>query len=135
LTGASYQTQGRLPEAARAYAQALEAEPTHFWARYFQGICYLQLLQASAARDSFTTCLGTKGDYPWLYLLRGLAHGQLNDFAAAEQDYDRAQALLAKQPNPQARYGILVNRAALRVRQAQPVAGVFSLAWLRRAEN
>ena len=59
----------------------------------------------------------------------------LNEFAAAERDYDQAQRLLEGQPNVQAHYGILVNRAALRIRQAQQVAGVFSLPWLRRVER
>src|SRR5207248_811203 len=43
LTGDSHQKQGQLAEAASDFASALRAEPDHFWARYFLGVCNLQL--------------------------------------------------------------------------------------------
>src|SRR5262249_6677025 len=107
LTGDSHQKQGRLSEAARGYTSALRAGPGHCWARCFLAVCDLQLARPAQARDNLTACLMTRNDFLWLYLLRGFANGELNDFRAAEEDYTQALAL---QPDPQALYGILVNK-------------------------
>jgi tetratricopeptide (TPR) repeat protein len=123
LMGTTHQrTSGQLAEAAADFAKALQAEPDHFWARYFLGVCNLrqQPPQLEQARDNFTACLVAQPDFPWLYLFRGFAHGLLNEYQAAEDDHRRALAL---SPDPQAVYSILVNQGVLCMRQARQAAG------------
>jgi len=118
LTGDAHQKSGRLAEAAREYANALQEQPDHFWAQYFLAICNLQLLRPAQARDNLTACMISRRDFVWLYLLRGFANSQLNDFRAAEKDYQDALSL---RPNRQASYGLLINRGVLHLRQARSV--------------
>src|SRR5262249_6047070 len=93
------------------------------WARYFLAVCYLRLQRpgdARAARDCLTACLSRRPEQPagpvgvWLHVLRGFAHGQLQEFAAAEADFQKA---LEMQPDPDARYAIAVHRGVLCIRQ------------------
>src|SRR5262249_21248935 len=126
LSGLARQQQGRLPEAAADYVNALRDRPDHFWARYFLGLCNLQLLRPAEARENFTACLGSRKDDYRLYLLRGFANGQLDEFRAAEEDYRQALAL---QPDRQARYGILVNQGDLCLRQARLVDRANLVPW------
>src|SRR5207237_1253989 len=44
LIGVSHQKQGQLQNAADHFVEALRLQPDHFWARYFLGVCHLQLL-------------------------------------------------------------------------------------------
>ena len=129
LTGASHQKEGRFAEAASDFVNALRAQPDHFWARYFLGVCSLQRQRPAEARAHFSACLTAQKDLPWLYLLLAFANGQLDDFPAAEKDYDQALYLLTLKPDEQAHYGILLNRGVLRLRQAQLVEGWFPLPW------
>jgi tetratricopeptide (TPR) repeat protein len=118
LLGYDFQRQGRLKEAIRSFDNALRLEPGHYWARYFLAVCYLRLQppsEARAARDNLTACLH-QHDFVWAYLLRGLAHGQLNEYQAAESDFEK---VLAQPPNEEARYAALVNRGLIRARQKQ----------------
>lgn len=126
LTGVSHQRQGQLAEAVAEFTKALRAQPDHFWARYFLAVCDLQLQRPAQARDHLTACLTARGDFLWLYLLRGFANGQLNEFRDAKEDYRRALAL---QPDPQALYGIRVNQGVLCTRQAQRIEGLVPLPW------
>lgn len=133
LTGDSHQRQGQLEEAASDFANALRAQPDHFWARYFLAICNLQLQRPAQARDNLTACISSRPELPWLHLFRGFAHGQLNEYRAAEGDYQRALTL---QKDPRARYGILVNQGVLRMRQAKQAASLVPLSWpLPRTPN
>src|SRR5262249_6662149 len=73
---------------------------------------------------------GRRPDFIWGYLLRGFAHGELGGralagarredadfhFREAEADFQKALDL---GPNELARYGLHVNRAAMRVRQGE----------------
>jgi tetratricopeptide (TPR) repeat protein len=116
LLGEDLQRQGKLVEASGAFQDALEAQPGHFWARYFLSVCYLRMQPARAdlARDQLTACLGQGRDLVWVYLLRGISHGELESFKAAEADFQRAQQ---RNPSPDALYAILVNRGVLFSRQ------------------
>ena len=116
LMGDWHQKQGRLGQAAIEYGRALQLQPKHFWAHYFLAICQLRQQLPGQARENLTACLMIRNDLLWLYLLRGFASGQLNDFPAAEDDFQKALAL---KPNDQQRYGILVNQGSFRLRQAQ----------------
>jgi tetratricopeptide (TPR) repeat protein len=81
------------------------------------------------ARQNFTTCLGYRRDLWYPYMHRGFANGQLNDFDAADQDYRHALALLALKPDRQAEYGILVNQAELRLKQARRAETLVPIPW------
>jgi tetratricopeptide (TPR) repeat protein len=118
LLGYDFQRQGRLKEAIRSFDSALSREPGHYWARYFLAVCYLRQgpSEARAARDNLTACLHQQHDFVWAYLLRGLAHGQLNEYQPAESDFEK---VLARPPNEDARYAALVNRGLIRARQQQ----------------
>jgi len=122
LLGEDEFRQGNVVEAVRHLNAAVTANPKNFWAHYFLGVAYMSPPQprSDLARASFTSCLslGLKQDFPWVYLLRAFAAGDLGDFAAAEADFARAQTLTL---DPEARCGLLVNRGYLRVLQAKAV--------------
>jgi tetratricopeptide (TPR) repeat protein len=123
LLGDDRQRQGQLAEAQADFQNALRLQPDHFWARYFLAVCYLRLQRpgdARAARDCLTACLSRRPEQLagplllWLYVLRGFANGQLQEFAAAEADFRKALEL---QPGEDARYAMAVHRGVLCMRQ------------------
>ncbi len=116
LLADAQQKKGRFDEAAHFYASALTKQPDHFWARYFLAVCNLQTQQPADARNNLTACLNARPNYLYLHLLRGIAQGQLNNFPAAEEDFEQALALT---PDRHTRYGILVNRGVVCLRQAR----------------
>jgi tetratricopeptide (TPR) repeat protein len=118
LMGEDYQRHGKLDKAIRAFKNALLLKEDHFWARYFLAVCYLRLERArpDLASDALTACLHQRRDIVWVYQLRGVAHGQLRDFQAAEKDFEKA---LKCKPNEEARYAIFVNRGVVRSRQGK----------------
>src|SRR5207249_2297716 len=93
------------------FEQALRAEPDHFWARYFLAVCHLQADRPREALAHLSAALSHRPAFVWIPLLQGYAHGQLEDFAAAEADFRKAVEL---DPNE---YGIYVNRGAMRLRK------------------
>jgi tetratricopeptide (TPR) repeat protein len=126
LTGEELHRQGKMTEAIAAFRTALRLRPDHFWARYFLAVCYLRLQPArpDLASDSLTACLGQGRSIVWVYLLRGVAHGQLNLFGLAEDDFQDA---LDQQPSAEARYAVLVNRGILLRRQRKFAPAVADL--------
>jgi tetratricopeptide (TPR) repeat protein len=76
------------------------------------------------ARNNLTACLSVRDDFYWLHILCGLASVQMEQYQAAETDFQRALRL---QPDAQAQYGILVNLGYLRLRQAQMVERLLPL--------
>ena len=60
-----------------------------------------------------SACLAQRADFVWLYLLRGFAQQELQAFAAADADFEKAAAMKLE---PSARYVLLVNRGVLRIR-------------------
>jgi serine/threonine protein kinase/Flp pilus assembly protein TadD len=126
LMGEELHRQGNVVEAIRAFKNALRCRPDHFWARYLLSVCYLRLQPARAdlASDALTACLLQGRNVPWVYLLRGLAHGQLELYHAAEDDFQKA---LEHHPNDEAIYAILVNRGVLFSRQRKYAQAVADL--------
>jgi tetratricopeptide (TPR) repeat protein len=111
--------QFRQHEAARAaghFGKVLDLQPGHFWARYFLALCRLDQKKYPEALDSLSGCLDKRPDFVWGYALRGFAYAELGAAGPAEADY---QTALATQPEPAARYAVLVNRGTLRIRQEQ----------------
>jgi eukaryotic-like serine/threonine-protein kinase len=105
---------------------ALRLEPGHFWAQYFLAVSSLQSLtpekaqaQLAEARAHLTVCIGQRPDFVWSHVLRGFISGELRDFQPAEADFTRALNLLDREPDPEARYVVHVNRGVMRVRQGR----------------
>jgi tetratricopeptide (TPR) repeat protein len=133
LLGDDRQRQGQTAKAQADFQNALRLQPDHFWARYFLAVCYLRLQRpgdARAAWDCLTACLSRRPDQPagpvllWLYVLRGFANGQLQEFRAAEADFQKALEL---QPGEDARYAIAVHRGVLCLRQGKREEAVAEL--------
>jgi serine/threonine protein kinase/Tfp pilus assembly protein PilF len=114
LLGDEQYKRGRLTEALGHFDAAVDADPGHFWAKYFLAVCQLRLGHPGEARASLTHCLAQRPDFCYGYLLRGLANTELGKFNAADRDF---QETLDHNPNAYARYGALVNRGVMRVRQ------------------
>jgi tetratricopeptide (TPR) repeat protein len=112
LVGHEFFSQGKLEEATREFRRALQRNPNHFWTHYFLGICCVTSGKPDVAVAHLTICQGQRKDLLWIYLLRGFALGQLEDYAAAEQDFDRA---LDMKPSPATLYVLYNNRGVMRV--------------------
>jgi len=102
LLGLERHRAGDLPAALRHFDTALGERPDLFWARLLSAIDLLNSVPSSPgeAKANLTACLLQK-PYPWLYLLRGSALGQIGDatrdeaaakatFAAALADFRKA---------------------------------------------
>jgi tetratricopeptide (TPR) repeat protein len=116
LIGDEYYRKNDWKKANLAFESVLQAQPDHFWAQYYLALCALKAHRADQATARLTSCLAQRPDFPWLYLLRGSAWGELGQFARAEKDFEAA--LQAKLPDS-ARYGLFINRGVLRIRQGR----------------
>jgi serine/threonine protein kinase/tetratricopeptide (TPR) repeat protein len=126
LSGNDLYKEGRLPEAIQHLEKALSLQPDHFGAQYTLAVCYLRLrspnpvlakAHLAAARECLTACIRQQPQRLWPYLLRGHVQGELDESAAAEADFAQVERLLKDHPDPTARYGVLVNRGLLRIKQ------------------
>ena len=119
LLGDDLQRREKLPEAIRAFEDALALRGNDFWARYFLAIGHLRLGgpgHIQIARAHLDACINQQPDFVYAYILRGYARGQLQEFTAAAGDFDEA---LNRNPNDDATYTILVNRGVFGTRQGQ----------------
>ncbi len=119
LLGDDLQRREKLPEAIRAFENALALRGNDFWARYFLAIGHLRLRglgHTQIARAHLDACINQQPDFVYAYILRGYARGQLQEFTAAAGDFDEA---LNRNPNDDATYAILVNRGVFGTRQGQ----------------
>lgn len=116
LVGEEHYQQGDILEAVGEFAEALRHDPSFFWARYFLSLCYIRLGQPALAKDNLTACLSQKEKMIWIYLMRGFAHGQLENYRAADDDFQTALELHA---NADAQYVLYNNRAVMRIGQKQ----------------
>ncbi len=128
LTGLDRYGQRDWTAAIGHFEAALRLQPDHFWANALSAVCCLQpeLKRPEQAKVHLSACLQREPNFAWLHVLRGFASYQAavlardaaetpDRFAPAEADYARAEALLAKTPNPELRYILLVNRGLLRL--------------------
>jgi eukaryotic-like serine/threonine-protein kinase len=123
LSGLEQHKRGHLTQAKVHFDQALEAQPNHFWAKCLLAICKLNSRPADPgqAKAHLNGCLQSHPELPWLYLLRGLASGQLGKvssraearalFDAAEADFHEA---LERDRAGRFRYALLANRGLVR---------------------
>jgi tetratricopeptide (TPR) repeat protein len=127
LIGDEYFRAGQLTEAVAAFEQVLRSEPAHFMAQYWLAFCHLRLPGPGgpqAAKAYLTACLDQQPRFYWLYVLRGFAHAQLNEFEAAEDDFQNALRLPREDGD---HYALYVNRGVLRIRQNKLTAAVADL--------
>jgi eukaryotic-like serine/threonine-protein kinase len=116
LAGDEQYKQGNIPEAVRDFENALDKQPDHFWARYFLSVGYLRLGRAAEARVGLDACRLQRPTFVWVYLLRGFAHVQLNEFKEAEEDFQKAVRL---GPERDAEHVLYANRGLLWCQQGQ----------------
>ncbi len=100
-------------EASGEFERVLERKPGHFSAQYLDALCLLRQQRPAEARALLSACLAQRADFVWLYLLRGFAQQELQEWAAAESDFQKAGQMPL---DDNARYVLLVNRGVLRVR-------------------
>ena len=124
LAGTHAYREGRLTEAADRLQDALKIDPRHVGAQYALAVCYLKQRSAPSASNRLhlavyrlSQCIDAQPGHVWPHLLRGYAHSELEEFAAAEADF----AHVSKQAGADdvARYGVYVNRGLMRIRQGK----------------
>jgi serine/threonine protein kinase/predicted Zn-dependent protease len=114
----------RFDEANKEFDRVLERKPGHFWAQYLNALCLLRQQRPAEARALLGACLAQRADFVWLYLLRGFAQEELQAWAAADADFQKA----AQMPlDDNARYVMLVHRGVLRVRTDRTDAAIADL--------
>jgi serine/threonine protein kinase/Tfp pilus assembly protein PilF len=106
---------GNFTAASQHFQHALQRDPNRFWAQCFLAASQLQSLQYGEAVANLTACATRQPDYPWIYLLRGLAYGLLRDQKSAEADFESALAL-TRDDQQSYRYAIYLNRGIARLR-------------------
>jgi tetratricopeptide (TPR) repeat protein len=125
LMGNERYQQRDLRRAVVHFEEALRRDPGHFWAQFMLAVCHLRTRRPAEAEAHLTACLSRKPDFVWGYLLQGFAHAELAGirddgsaahFRAAEELFAQA---LGMGRNEDAAYVLLVNRGALRLRQAE----------------
>jgi tetratricopeptide (TPR) repeat protein len=116
LVGDEQFKQDHVAEAVSDFENALGLQPDRFWARYFVSVGYLRLGRSAEAKAGLTACLSQQPRFVWIYLLRGFAHSQLNEFDAARADFQKALEL---NPTPEARHVLYANRAVLWFQQGK----------------
>jgi serine/threonine protein kinase/Tfp pilus assembly protein PilF len=116
LMGEEQYRQNNCKQAIGDFQDALQLQPSHFWARYYLALCWLKTRRWDLAASGFTACLGWRPDFVWLYVLRGSAWVERGQFASAEADFERAR----QGPLDDAvRFALLMHRGVLRVKQGR----------------
>jgi serine/threonine protein kinase/tetratricopeptide (TPR) repeat protein len=113
LMGDELYRREQFAEAIKEFDQVLARKPGHFWAQYLNALCLLRQERPAEARILLSACMAERSDFVWLYLLRGFAQQELQAWAEAESDFEKAAAI-ARDDN--ARYVLAVNRGILRIR-------------------
>jgi tetratricopeptide (TPR) repeat protein len=104
----------RWPEASAACQAALDRQSDHFWAQYVKALCNLREQRWGEAKVGLDVCWRRHPEYPWLLPLRGIAHGGLKEYEAAEKDFERA---LKASDDPAFQAATLTSRSSLRLLQ------------------
>lgn len=123
LLGQALYRAGEAAEAVKAFESALQLRPDHFWARYYLGLSWLRRGRPDQTITCLTACLAQRREFPWVYLefpwvylLRASAWAELGQYDRANADFETAAR--AQLPES-ARYGLLINRGVLRIRQGR----------------
>jgi serine/threonine protein kinase/tetratricopeptide (TPR) repeat protein len=132
LLGQEHFRRGDFAAARRAFEDAAALRSDHFWAQAFLAVCDLRQGRPAEARAVLTVCISLRRDFVPAWLLRGYCQRELGAFEGAEADYRQAARLLEREQNTELLYVLLVNRAVLRIQEAEaasllPAAGVVAL--------
>jgi serine/threonine protein kinase/tetratricopeptide (TPR) repeat protein len=106
------------------FDQVLARKPGHFWAQYLNALCLLREKRPAEARALLSACMAQRSDFVWLYLLRGFAHEELQAWAEAEADFQKAAAIAG---DDNARYVLRVHRGVLGIRTDRFEAAIDDL--------
>src|SRR5439155_1437659 len=113
------------------FANALRLRPDHFWAQYYLALCHVRRKDWSAAQVGLGACLAMPRGRStvWVYLLRAFAHGEKEEFAQADADFEAAAALKPNRTGSTAaeRADDLVERGRLLARAGRPGDALASL--------
>jgi eukaryotic-like serine/threonine-protein kinase len=129
LVGHEFYIQGELELANAEFRRALQLNANDFWTNYFLGICCITSGKSEVAVAYLTNCQRQKPDLTWIYLLRGFALGQLEDYSAAEADFDQALLAGQLQADDPTLYVLLNNRGVMRVGRSgksRPLVGAHA---------
>lgn len=115
VLGDEYFRSGKYAEAARQFQATLQRDANRFWAQCFLAMTQLQLAHYQEAIANLTACAARRPNFPWVFLLRGLAYGLLEDETSAEADFQSALDRTDSQQGAY-RYAIYLNRGIARLR-------------------
>jgi tetratricopeptide (TPR) repeat protein len=93
LAGSEALTAGHRHEARKLLAQAVELDPTHYWAHMALGASYESLAQFPAAAGCYDTTIALQPNLAWGYYNRGRVAIRLSDFEKARTCLDKSVAL------------------------------------------
>jgi eukaryotic-like serine/threonine-protein kinase len=97
LLGQECHQRGDWAAALRHFDAAIQEQPDLFWAQCLSAVCFLNSSPSrpGEAKAALTACLQQQPSFAWLYLLRGVAFGQMGrlDLTAAARLPARADAL------------------------------------------
>lgn len=134
-------------QAEANYLEALRRSPRDHWIHFALGACQLERMGnkfdeagdredrrreegfLAAAIHALTSSRALAPDFPWPLVLRGYAYAEMKDFVHAEQDFAEVEAIVNELRDGDfifdprlLRSAVQVNRAALRIRQAEHAA-------------
>ncbi len=95
--------QGKFENARQGYLEVIKAQPKHFDALHLLGVLCCQLKDFSAAIDYIARAIQISPN-PAFYFSRAVAHQELGQLEAAEDDY--SQAIKGKPKYPEAYYNL-----------------------------
>src|SRR5262249_18761109 len=119
LVGEEYYLRDQPLQAVAELEKALQIRPDMFWAQYYVAISELRLHRYAQAKTALAACLGRRPDFLWVYLVRGFANAEQDDFTGSETDFRRVEQSLTGRPDELLQYGLYVYRSVLRVRQGE----------------
>jgi tetratricopeptide (TPR) repeat protein len=117
LAGLASWKKGDTAAASSACDKALRRQGDHFWAQYLLALCEIRTGSWAEARASLTACLGRRPDFLWGRLQRASACVELNQWEAAQDDFELGLRQAAQAKNTLAQYVGLVNRSTMWLRQ------------------
>ncbi len=124
LLGDERYQRGEIEAAAQNFKRALVIAPNDFWSQCLLAVCNLRMQRPAEAEAGLSVCIAERPDFTYAWLLRGLAHAELKNFAAADSDY---RAALQMHPDADAQYAIHVSRGLLSFQQKKYEEAVAQL--------
>ena len=100
-----YILQGRVRKALPILQEAVQLEPTNFWAWFVLGNCFDRLQQDMRAEACYDTCIALWPEFSTTYFNRGLARLRQKQSERAVRDFDE---VVKRQPSNAEAY---INRA------------------------